>query len=392
MPRWQSTLALTLTLALAASVMLGGHSPARASVFPKIGAWVDVGAYQDSSNIGSQGNRCIGTFGMRPDSLRRQSRALSFRWLRDRKAEARVDFGGYRIYRVVAPLDQAGNPDTSVAVLLRRFSLNPGSETTWNFSKLDTVIMVDSTFSRDTTIAGRDTSVADTTQIPNRNYMQYICRGGVVNDSIVTFVDPDSSGNYVKVCRRRDSIGRCLTVGDSVFVLEAPPGPHDGFRTWYTITYERLNTSDTDFEDMFIPDTLNTLGAPSPCGPGVGRNACFNLNNKLTNIVGPNEPTGGPTANLEQVHVVPNPFRGSAVWDDKNSKEVHFVALPRHSKIRIYTVAGDFVVELNHDDTIRDFERWDLKSGTGQDIASGIYIYRVEAASFSYQNRFVVIR
>lgn len=392
MPRRQSALALTLTLALVAGVVLGGHSPVRASTFPKIDAWVDVGAYQDSSNLGTQSNRCVGTFGPRPDSLRRQARSLSVRWLRDRRAEARVDFGGYRIYRIVAPLDQAGNPDTSVAVLLRRYSLNPGSEMTWNFSKVDTVINVDSTFTRDTTIAGRDTTVADTMSIPNRNYMQYICRGAVVHDSLLTFVDPDSSGNYVKVCRRRDAIGRCLSVGDSVFVLEAPPGPHDGFRTWYTVTYERLNTSDTDFEDMFIPDTLNTLGAPPPCGPGPGRNACYNLNNKLTSIVGPYEPTGGPTANLEQVRVVPNPFRGSAVWDAKESKEIHFIALPRQSKISIFTVAGDLVRELHHDDPIRDFERWDLKSGSGRDVASGIYIYRVEAASFSYQNRFIVIR
>ena len=64
-----------------------------------------------------------------------------------------------------------------------------------------------------------------------------------MNDSVVTFVDPDSNGNYVKNCRRLDRFGRCLSRGDSVFRLVAPPGPHDGFRTWYAVTYELKNTT-----------------------------------------------------------------------------------------------------------------------------------------------------
>jgi hypothetical protein len=43
-------------------------------------------------------------------------------------------------------------------------------------------------------------------------------------------------------------------------------------------------------------------------------------------------------------------------------------------------------------DQIRDYEAWDLKNGAGEDIVSGIYIYRVEASSFQFQSRFVVIR
>ena len=47
---------------------------------------------------------------------------------------------------------------------------------------------------------------------------------------------------------------------------------------------------------------------------------------------------------------------------------------------------------LNHDDPVRDFERWDLNSGASQTVASGIYIYRVTAPSYSFQDRFIVIR
>ncbi len=364
MPRWLSRTTLVVALALVAGATAGHPSPAGAAGFPAIRSWVLVGAYQDSSTIEGQAARCIGDFAPRPDSLRRQARTLSLRFLRDRVAEARPDFGGYRIYRMVGSTRPDGGADTTVAMLIRRFSVNPGSEMTWAFSRLDTALA-------------------------SPTYMQYTCNGKVVHDSILTFVDPDSNGNYVKVCRRRDANGTCLSKGDSIFVLQAPPGPHDGFRTWYSITYEELNTTDTNYQDLFLPDTLDNWVR---CATYGDRTTCPNLNSKLANAIGPFEPTGGPTVNLEGVRVVPNPYRASEVWDPVNGNEIHFIELPKQAKITIFTVAGDKVQELHHDDATRDFERWDLKSANGREVASGIYIYRVEAGNFSYQNRFVIIR
>jgi hypothetical protein len=80
------------------------------------------------------------------------------------------------------------------------------------------------------------------------------------------------------------------------------------------------------------------------------------------------------------------------VWDQTGGHEVHFINLPPVAKIRIYTVAGDLVAELHHNDPVRDFERWNLKNGRGLDVSSGIYIYRVEATNFFRQDRFVIIR
>jgi hypothetical protein len=220
--------------------------------------------------------------------------------------------------------------------------------------------------------------------------LPYVCNSAVVNDSVLTFVDPDSSGRYVKVCRRPGTeTGRCETPGDSIFVLIAPPGPHDGFLTWYSVTIERKNTTDPDYEDLFVPDTLNNFAR---CSNPSDRTTCPNLNNKLRNLTGPYEPTPGPTANLEKVLAVPNPYRGSEVWDQPGQSEVHFINLPSTAKIRIYTAAGDLVRELSHNDKVRDFERWDLKNGAGQSVASGIYMYRIESGIFHYQSRLVVIR
>jgi hypothetical protein len=332
----------------ACALALVGLASARpslaASQFPDIPVWAKAGAWQDSSLIDP--TRCVGSF-EEPlaESLGVRARTITVRFMRDRRAEARADFGGYRIYRMT------NSPDSSHAVLIRRFSRNSNSELTWNLSVL------------------------------NPDSMKYFCRGAVANDSIVTFVDPDSNGQYRKVCRRRDPpnspVGRCLSPGDSVFVLVPPPGPHDGFLTWYSVTYERKNTTDPDYEDLFVPDPLDQTK---------------NLNHKLRNLAGPVEPTGGPTVNLERVLAVPNPYRGSEVWDQPGQGEVHFINLPVRSTIKIYTVAGDLVREIQHNDTERDFERWDLRNASGKFVAAGIYMYRVEAGPFQYQNRLVVIR
>jgi hypothetical protein len=193
-----------------------------------------------------------------------------------------------------------------------------------------------------------------------------------------------------------DHLGRCISKDDSVWKLVAPPGPHEGFRTWYSVTYEARNTLDNNYEDLFIPDSSDTalcrrLGA------------CPNLNDKAANMIpGPvvAAPAGAP--NLETVHVVPNPFRGSEAWDPVGGNMIQFTNLPGQARIRIYTVAGELVRELQHrgdsgqpilgGGSCSNCEGWDLKNAEGRDVASGIYIYRVESGSFSAQSRFVVIR
>lgn len=348
--RWTS---FVLAAALALVAGAGTARAQQASAFPSIKAWVHQGAWQDSTLIYTFVP--VGYFqGPLDDSLVARSRTMSFRFLRDRVAETRPDFGGYRIYRMV------NAPDSTKAVLIRRFSLND-TLLTWHFSRVDSATAM------------------------------FRCRGcpNEASDSIVTFVDPDSTGDFQKVCRRVDRFGRCLSPGDSVIKLVAPPGPHDGFLTWYSVTYEKLDTTDPDREDMFVADTLDNWAR---CGVPGDPTSCPNLNHKLRNLVGPFEPTGGPTTDLEQVRVVPNPYRGSEAWDQPGQNELHFINLPHQATIKIFTVAGDLVRTLQHSDPVRDFERWDLKNEKQQDVTSGIYIYRIDAANYQFRNRFIVIR
>ncbi len=100
------------------------------------------------------------------------------------------------------------------------------------------------------------------------------------------------------------------------------------------------------------------------------------------------------------VWVVPNPYRGSAGWDrppvrgDPFGRHIDFLGLPRaRSTIKIWTVAGDFVAQVDHDGTSGNGQAsWDLISRNGQDIESGVYLFTVDSPLGHTIGRFVVIR
>ncbi len=106
------------------------------------------------------------------------------------------------------------------------------------------------------------------------------------------------------------------------------------------------------------------------------------------------------------VYVVPNPATTESMqpWtlfpnnDDPTGIKVEFRNLPAdQGTIRIYTLAGDLVEELQFDGrTGAGTVKWDLVSRNGQDVTSGVYLYSIECdtnAAFARNiGKFVVIR
>ncbi len=105
-------------------------------------------------------------------------------------------------------------------------------------------------------------------------------------------------------------------------------------------------------------------------------------------------------ADASAVRVVPNPYRGSSPWDrpavagDVFTRHIDFVGLPRAtSTIKVWTLAGDFVVQLDHDGRNGDGQAaWNLISRNGQDVASGVYLFTVDSSLGRTTGRFVLIR
>ena len=101
-----------------------------------------------------------------------------------------------------------------------------------------------------------------------------------------------------------------------------------------------------------------------------------------------------------KVWVVPNPFRAHAPWErkpvpgDAFTRHVDFFGLPRaKSHIKIFTLAGDLVQEIDHDGTAGNGEAaWNLISRNGQDIESGVYLFTVDSPRGHEIGKFVIIR
>lgn len=282
------------------------------------------------------------------------TRKTTVRWLRDPVAERLSDFGGYRIYR------QMTDRDTSNMDLVRRFARR-----------------------RITVIQGPDTLRLN---VPDTLLWHF-----PADQPVLQFVDPDSSGRLIKVCRRVDERGRCLSLGDSVYVFQPPTGPPTGYPLYYTIVYGGLDQTLRETGDLFVPDTTGQIG---PCPPPGPPGTCPNLNNKATNLATSPVYVASPTqTSLNGVIVVPNPYRGSERWDPTGGSRVQFQNLTSQATIRIYTTSGDLVRELSHDDPLSASADWDLKNGQGEDVASGIYLFHVLAGQgYEHKGHFVIIR
>ncbi len=113
------------------------------------------------------------------------------------------------------------------------------------------------------------------------------------------------------------------------------------------------------------------------------------------------------SGNLDVI-VYPNPYRadgryrahgfegrGMEFLPDERVRALHFTNLPRKCKIRIFTIDGDLVREIDHDckpeSTGCMHEQWDLITRNTQAAVSGIYYYSIESALGNQIGIFVLI-
>lgn len=94
------------------------------------------------------------------------------------------------------------------------------------------------------------------------------------------------------------------------------------------------------------------------------------------------------------VTVVPNPYRGSAAWEQTYFDKIAFINLPAMCDIYIYTLGGDHVITLEHRGWGGDegTEFWDLISRNDQEVVSGLYFYRIETEDDYVIGKFAIIK
>ncbi len=101
-----------------------------------------------------------------------------------------------------------------------------------------------------------------------------------------------------------------------------------------------------------------------------------------------------PPKDVGNVLVVPNPYRGDIAYDSydppwekpdasrdqwmEQDRKVQFIHLPATCEIKIYTLAGELVETISHNNPNKGYEDWNLTSFVGQAVSSGIYLFTVE--------------
>lgn len=104
---------------------------------------------------------------------------------------------------------------------------------------------------------------------------------------------------------------------------------------------------------------------------------------------------------LDDIKVVPNPYVAQASWEVKNPfnsgrgpRLLQFIHLPAQCTIKIFTVSGELVKEIEHNTAFADgTEYWDMLTKDNLGIAYGVYVFYVDAPGIGTKiGKFAVIK
>jgi len=107
---------------------------------------------------------------------------------------------------------------------------------------------------------------------------------------------------------------------------------------------------------------------------------------------------GTETLDSLVVKVVPNPYIVYNAWEaNSDNRRIKFTHLPMTCTIRIFSLSGDLVKVLEHQDDpdhpldVGGTETWDLLNDNYQLVASGVYVFNVESPVGDYTGKFALI-
>lgn len=186
----------------------------------------------------------------------------------------------------------------------------------------------------------------------------------------------------------------------------------DGIQYTYAVTaYDMGVESDfiidwqADTSGGFIPDTTWSNSNPEHWSSPNGYASIEN--SKGTTILDKNfvqvYPGFKSQEEMTEIGIVPNPYIvRSHLNENEFIREIRFTKLPSSCKITIYTVSGELVQTIQHEDlTDQDSNEifsggeavWDLRTVNNQEVAPGLYIFTVEASGMeNYIGKFAVVR
>jgi hypothetical protein len=86
-----------------------------------------------------------------------------------------------------------------------------------------------------------------------------------------------------------------------------------------------------------------------------------------------------PVHDLKRVSVVPNPYIvRSGYKETEFLRRIRFTNLPEKCIIKIFTITGELVTEIEHENNNSGNAWWDMRTINNQEIAPGLYLYHVQ--------------
>ena len=159
--------------------------------------------------------------------------------------------------------------------------------------------------------------------------------------------------------------GKEYTYAITAYDTGIPPDYISNFNEEYGIYNQELNTANP--LSFAAPDGYQSIES--------SRGRTNNDKNYVTVQSGSNS-----TQSISQnIKAVPNPFFvHSGFEDNEYRKQIRFTHLPAKCKLTIFTISGEKVVTLEHDDEEDGNLFWDVRTLNNQEVAPGLYIFSVE--------------
>ena len=105
-------------------------------------------------------------------------------------------------------------------------------------------------------------------------------------------------------------------------------------------------------------------------------------------------PSYRPSDNLSNIKVVPNPYIVWSGFEEYNYERImRFTQLPEKCTITVFTITGEKVIKLEHDNPLSGALEWNVRTVNNQEIAPGLYVFTVETPEGGkHIGKFAVIR
>jgi len=171
--------------------------------------------------------------------------------------------------------------------------------------------------------------------------------------------------------------------------------------TSITVTPDHINVA-KGANQVFVAQGFDQFGQPIALGAvtwsssagnvspaGMFRSSNFGQSIRVTATVGSISGfaiVNVVQTNLDSAFAWPVPFKPAA-----GHTLIHFDNLSPSSKIKIFTAMGALVKELSNDNGGTSVT-WNVKNETGENVASGVYLFQIKATASEKRGKIVIIR